>query len=393
MPNKRPRVSDPSKPKPKPSRPQPDLSVWRILRPFLIEKISTEDVFSNPFRTERERIRHNSDLYKDVTIAEAFARAYQKEISNPLIGNETPQDVVVGSILPLKITAISKQDGVIFDSGVHKDCFMTRNNLVRFGKFEKYLPAQPVPVRVVEVTPQGVQVDIFGPMLEEFILPRTKNPWIQNTLEDYIPVRVKNLKLVKGGYLGKAVIPNISEFVGEDFEIDAFIPGSQIVQNTTDNFEQFEGQDVDTFITAWIPKPGNNGMSLVCSAKNLIKHRGNLNLCKIHSMWCETGPEWDDFVKKEWSGKITGVINSAKKCGVFVEIPELEITGMIHTKPSELVNFPAGQDILVHLVDFDEDKYYNEAVGQLQRKPPFEIERGAIKKVNIKPILKVAGNI
>ena len=54
---------------------------------------------------------------------------------------------------------------------------------------------------------------------------------------------VKDLQWTKGGFTGKAVLPNVSDFVGEDYTVDVFIPGSQIVLNITDNFEQFIGKE------------------------------------------------------------------------------------------------------------------------------------------------------
>ena len=32
---------------------------------------------------------------------------------------------------------------------------------------------------------------------------------------------------------------------------------------------------------------------------------------------------------KPLEGKVTGVINSANKCGVFVEIPSMDMTGLV----------------------------------------------------------------
>lgn len=369
-----------------------DVTVWDIIRAAkkaeaLREAQMYGDPLDSPWKSERERIKYNSEQFKNLTVAESFATAYCVKIEDLELGNTLPEQLTIGSVVMLKIKSITKKGGVVFDSGVHKDNFLTRNNLAAFEHLLKFLPVGQIPAKVIEITPHGVVVDVFGAMLDEFILPIIARPWIQNKATGYTPVKVKNLKLVRGGYLGQAVIPNISEFVGEDFVVDAFVPGSQIVQNTTDNFEQFDGTDVDTFITAWTPKPGNKGMSLICSAKNLIKHRGNLRLKDIHSLWCEQGEEWYEFEKTPLEGKVTGVINSSKKCGVFVEIPDLEITGMIPTKPEELVNFRAGDEIQVNLVDFDEEQYYNESVGQYQHLPAFEIVDGAIKRVNIKPIL------
>ena len=78
---------------------------------------------------------------------------------------------------------------------------------------------------------------------------------------------------------------------------------------------------------------------------------------------------------------------------MFVEIPELNITGMIPTKPEALVNYKAGEYIPVVIKTFDEEMVFNDAVGQMQHLPAFEIVDGAIKKVNIKPILAEVGDV
>lgn len=370
-----------------------DSSVWRILNELKVKSARAEyelfgDPLEMPFKNERERIKIFSEQFKDLTIVEAFARNYKEAAKlNKDLGNELPLAVAVGSLLNLRFNSISKA-GVVFDAGVHKESFITRNNLARFDKLTNHTPKEPVQCRVVEIGKNDVIVDVFGPMMDEFILPRANEPWTQNLIQNYVPVKVKNLKLVRGGYIGQAVIPNVSEFVGEEFVIPAFVPGSQIVQNTTDNFEQFEGQDIETFITSYSATP-HRGLSLVCSAKNLIKHRGNLRLKELHAQWCEQEEAWKKLSETVYAGKVTGVINSSKKCGAFVEIPELEITGMIQLKPEELVNFPAGQQIKVKLTNFDEDMFYNAAAGQYQHLPAFEIERGAIKRINIKPVLEL----
>ena len=348
-----------------------------------------------PYKTERERLKLNKELFAGMTIVQAFAAATGQAIPEGMdinIGNETPVELRIGDVINLTISSITK-NGTTFDSGCYKENFATRNNLGHFPKFADYLPLKPVKAQVVEVGPKQTMVDVFQPLINDFILPRAARPWIQNRVnEQATTVEVCDLHLVKGGYVGKAVIPTISEFVGQPFMVDAFIPGSQIVLNTTDDFEAFEGQDVKAFIMSYAAKPNGRGMSLVCSRKNYLKHCGNMALKQLHSIWCDAGEGWETMSRKVWDGRITGVLNSAKKCGVFVEIPELNITGMIPTKPEELVNYKAGDFIPVVIKTFDEDMVFNDAVGQMQHLPAFEIVDGAIKKVNIKPILAEVGD-
>ena len=87
---------------------------------------------------------------------------------------------------------------------------------------------------------------------------------------------------------------------------------------------------------------------------------------------------------------MTGVINSSKKCGVFVEVPDLLITGMVKVSPEELVNYKPGDNVAVRLTSFDEETFYNKAVGQVQHVDPYVIEDGVLVKCNLKPILSWA---
>ena len=376
-----------------------DDSIWALINQHKATIARAEaaregNLLDLPYKTERERLKHNKQKYADLTIAQAFRASIgcvMDASEDIYIGNETPTELRIGDMINLTITSITK-NGTTFDSGCYKENFTTRNNLGHFSKFENYLPLKPVKAQVIEVNPKQTIVDVFQPLINDFILPRAAQPWTQNLVTKPIEtVEVVDLHLVKGGYVGKAIIPTISEFVGEPFMVDAFIPGSQIVLNTTDDFEAFEGQSVRAFIMSYAPKPNGRGMSLVCSRKNYLKHCGNMNLKQFHGMWCDAGDEWEQISKRVWDGKITGVLNSAKKCGVFVEIPQLNITGMIPTKPEELVNYKAGSEISVLIETFDEEMVFNNAVGQMQHLPAFEIVNDAIKKVNIKPILAEVG--
>lgn len=374
-----------------------DTQVWEIINKAKAAEAKREqammgDPLELPFKTGRERLLYNKQKYANMSIAQAFAAAYDlPEPINIGTGNNLPKELIVGDVIDLTIASISKKGGVVFNSGSYKENFSTRNNLARYEKFAKVLPVESLKAKIIEIGPKSTIVDIYTPMIDEFVRPRAASPWIQNTvLTQAQPILVKNLRLTKGGYMGQAVIPNISEFVGEDFTIDAFIPGSQIVLNTTDDFEQYDGTDQWTFITSYAPKPNGRGMSLVCSVKNYLKHCGNMTLRQIHSVWCDADEKWEKLSTERLAGKVTGVLNSSKKCGVFVEIPDWCITGMIPMPAEELVNYPAGQELMVRLNSLEEDMAYNDQAGQMQHLPPFEIVDGAIKRVNIKPIFELA---
>lgn len=341
------------------------------------------------FAREKDRIRYYSNLYRNASIKEAFEDAYNLSIGEVSeIVNDTPQELRIGDVVKANILSISKNK-VEFDTTNLKANLTSSVNLYKYERFKNYLPLKPINVRVTNIVRDRVVVDPLVLLLEEFINPRVANPWIQKNINNVQPIRVKNLQLSRGGFIGQAVIPTVSDFVGEDYTVEAFIPGSQIVLNITDNFEQFVGTDVDTFIVNYIPKPGvDNKMSLICSAKEYIKFQGEQLMIDAFKAWTESGEKWQLIEDCIFKGKVTGIINSSKKCGVFVEVPELNITGMVATNPDELVNYKPKDEVSVRLTGFEEEMYFNQEAQQMQHVDPYIITNDALEKCNLKPILK-----
>lgn len=344
------------------------------------------------FGCDRTRIKAYSNRYKNMSVTEAFEACYNLTL-NP--SNETvnmiPKDLRVGDYIKTRILSISKNK-VLFDAVNLKKELHSSVNLYRYEKFKHFLPMDEIDAVVRRVDKDKVVIDPLTPMVENWMNPILKNPGIQRVIptenDGPKPIKVTNLQLTRGGFTGKAVIPTASEFVGEDYTVDAFIPGSQIVLNITDNFEQFNGQSVWAFVVNYMQKPGSKEMSLVCSAKEYIKFIGECNMVTLFNSWCEESDLWKANEAKVYDGKVTGVINTAKKCGVFVEIPELSITGMVQAKPEELVNYKPHQAVPVKLTGFDEDTFYDPFIKQVQHAVPYEIEDGRLKKCNIKPVLQ-----
>lgn len=349
------------------------------------------------YRTERERIRAYSNKFKNSTIAEAFSGVYKFPITDATkcTGNDTPKELNIGDEVFARIIHIDK-NRVEFDNALFKSTVTSNNNLYKYEKLRNYLPTFDVKVRVTNKTKDRITVDVMQPMIDDFVIPRATKPWIQKDIENPQPILVKDLQLTQGGFLGKAVIPNVSDFIGQPYEVDAFIPGSQIVLNIASDFESFVGKSVYTFILNHTQKPGSNKMSLVCSAKEFIKTCGEINMIYMFKQWTEDNDEWKRFNETKYDGIITGTINNSKrfgdnivrKCGVFVEIPTLSITGMVNVDPSEIGNYKSGQAVNVKINGFEETMRYNPAAQQMQHVEPYVIEDGKIKRCNLKPILE-----
>lgn len=337
------------------------------------------------FKTDYQRIKAVSEKYRDFPIEDAMSKFYGTSISacNSETINQVPVDPSIGQIINFKIQSVSK-DGVIFEGANVKKTVVSGVNLWKYKKFRQFIPSQPIQCRVTNVTNDKVTVDPIEPMLSDWLMSILKSPRSQYEISNPHSLRIKNLQLTKGGFMGRAVIPEISEFLGEDYEIDAFVPGSQIVLNITNDFEQFIGTDIDAFAINVIYKQGNP--SLICSRKEYLKFKGDCIAIGLFNNWCEANKEWMEESGRIREGIVTGVLNSSKKCGVFVEVPELSTTGMIAMDADKLVAYKSGDRIDVRLNGYDEETYYNDSVGQFQHVEPYTIKQGCLTKITIKPI-------
>lgn len=343
------------------------------------------DQFQWPeFADDKTRIKNYSNRFRNKSVIEAFQEVYGVDLTGASNkANELPREYKVGDIVKTRLANVSK-DTVEFDDVNYKGTVLCSVNLYKYHKLRGG-STEAIDAVVTDVKKDRITLDPIKPMTEEWINNTVANPVLQNVLGDPRTIKVRNLQLTAGGFTGKAVIPSTSGFVGEEYTVDAFIPGSQIVLNITDDFEQFIGKDVDAFALNYIQK--GDGMSLICSRKAYLTFLGHEQLIEMFNRWCEDSPKWEKYSKAIHGGKVTGVINSSKKCGVFVEVPDLNITGMVKVAPEELVNYKPGLDVAVRLSSFDEETYYNKEVGQVQHVDPYVIEDGVLMKCNLKPIL------
>ena len=354
---------------------------------MLNKSISGEAFVWPEFSSDAERIKAYSKRYKNMSIVEAFEHAYGITIGQVKEGvNNTPSEIKVGDEIKLNILSITKNH-VEFDAANYKAQILSSVNLHKYDRFKHNLPTDPIKVLVMDVQKDRVTVDPLAPVVNDYLNPILSNKNVQKVIGNPQSVRVKNLQLTKGGFTGKAVLPTVSQFVGEEYTVDVFIPGSQIVLNITDNFEQFVGKEVDAFIINYMNKPGSNALSLVASAKELIKFRGECKLIELFKSWCEESECWKKNLTSKYQGRVTGVINSSKKCGVFVEIPALDMTGLVPVEPDQLVNYKADSFVWVQLTGFDEEKKYNPITKQMEHVDPYVIEDNCLVRCNLKPVL------
>lgn len=335
------------------------------------------------FRTEKERIKAFSKRYKDTTFEDIFG--VQTKITIP----DVPSAPQLGSTYKVDISRVGN-DVDIFGMSL-KETVICRNNLKRYKNMAEHITGADAKIVSIDKARQTVTIDVLQPVFDNWINAIMADKSIQYNTKTPKMVTVHNLHLMNGGFVGKAEIPSVSEFVGEPYYVDAFIPGSQIVLNIEKDFSQWEGKTVDTFVAGYTSMPNSvNKMSLICSRKALLNFSGNLSKIELYNEYCSNSKKWQTFTKSVLVGTITGVINSAKKCGVFVEIPMLNITGMINTAPDELVNFKSGRDINVRITGFEQMLTYDPTTGNMVHAEPYKIEDGCLKSCILKPVLELA---
>lgn len=348
---------------------------------------SLENFVWPEYKTDKERIKAVSQKYRGVSITEAFEQEYKfKTHANAEKANATPLEPNVGDIINVLISSIDK-NRVIFDVNLKTE-MVSKVNLYKYNFFKQFTPTTAVPVMVNSIDKQKIVVDPIKPLMERWMNEYIRNKDLCKVIGAPKLVKVKNLQLTNGGFLGKVSIKHVEDFIHEDYDVPAFIPGSQIVLNIAENFESYVGKDVYAFVINYI-KNGEN-ISLICSAKEYYKFLGDCNLIEIFNAWCEENAEWKRIDETEFDGIVTGPLHSSKKCGIFVEIPELNVTGFVTLKPDELVNYKRFSKIKVKIKGFDEETYYNQTMKQIQHIEPYIIEDGVLVKCNLKPILGLA---
>lgn len=359
------------------------LSVWVPIRSTNLK--SSLDFEWPEFTSEVQRIKENSKRFAEMSISEAMCGIKEDQIAAP----ELPVTPEIGGIYKARIT---KRGSYVSVYGLPaKEQVVCRNNFSRYANMEVVDKEVDAKVVAIDKSRQTITIDILQPLFENWINEIVKDKTIQYNVKAPKIVSVRDLKLSNGGFIGKAEVSVISDLIGEPYYVDAFIPGSQIVLNIENDFEKWNGQTVDTFVAGYTTRPGSvNQMSLICSRKALLNFSGNLTKIELYGDYCTNGKKWKTFTKSKFTGVITGVINSSKKCGVFVELPLFNITGMINVEPERLVEFKAGEEINVRITDFEPMIEYDPTTGQLVHIAPYKIEDGCLKSCILKPVFELA---
>ena len=86
------------------------------------------------WKSEKERIRFNSERYKDMDCSDAFEDFFGRKFKS-VKDDSAYADVNIGDILELRILDVTKK-GVIFDTGFLKENVVSSVNLYQYNRFK-----------------------------------------------------------------------------------------------------------------------------------------------------------------------------------------------------------------------------------------------------------------
>lgn len=347
-----------------------------------------EDLF-NGFKSDKERIKYISQAYKKYSIAEAFAIYYEEPLSEELSKNTNINNVIileVGGTYSGSVKNFTDGGNIIFEiPGVKEEIISQENFNSCRESIEQYLLTHD----------NKLLFEVRKFERNRFVVSVTTayyNKWrdsINKAIINENGIKVHIDELVKGGYICHTDIWNLNEVTGKHYTHSVFIPGSHIVLNIEKDFEKWIGEEVMIVPQKFVEfrrdiKTGLIENSLVGSRKRVLQIIGMKNIYDIYNDYkmrekLAEKEETKEITYPSFEGTVTGIINSNKKIGIFIELDDKYITGLMPIDSSELLNYFPGDKVTVRIKEFEIQ----------EGKEPFEIKKKIIKKCNVRPVFEI----
>ena len=124
------------------------------------------------------------------------------------------------------------------------------------------------------------------------------------------------------------------------------------------------------------------GKSLVGSRKRVLQIYGMNNIHDLYNRFMLVKNNDNvSYEKESYDGVVTGIINSTNKTGIFVELDNLYITGLMPIDSSDLLDYKPGDSIKVRIKEFETQ----------EGKDPFIFnKRGKLIKANVRPVFELS---
>lgn len=348
------------------------------------------DIFNS--MSDRERIQYVKKAYAHMSLAKAMSVYYGEEISNEVKNSPTVNNVVtieLGQVYVGEVESFNKTSIVFTIPGVKEELYCNENFTSCADAINQYLATHnnKMAFEVREKRDNRYYVSVIHGYYKLWYEK------ISKMIERMQPINVHIDELVKGGYICHTNIDELNILTGRKYTHSVFIPGSHIVLNIEHDFEKWIGEDVDMIPQKFVDFKtigyGVNKLiekSLVGSRKLVLQNIGNKNLYEMYNdlqmkmKLIESGKNVN-IEATIYDGIVTGIINSSKKTGAFVEIEGKYITGLMPTDSMDIFNYKPGDHIKIKIKEFEVQ----------EGKDAFVVnKKGNIIKCNTRPVFELA---
>ena len=349
------------------------------------------DIFSG-FNSPKERLKYMKKAYGNMSLAKAFAIYYGEDISeevknSSMVNNIT--NIEIGQVYVGNVDHFDKTSMTFTIPGVKEELYSNENFSSSIENIEEYLLRHDnkIAFEVREKKNNRYYVSVIQGYY------RLWNNKIAKMIDKQLPIKVHIDSLVTGGYICHTSIDELNDLTGRNYTHSVFIPGSHIVLNIEHDFDKWVGQDVEIipqkFVDFKITGFGENRLiekSLVGSRKLVLQNEGFRNLYELYMDYemrnklIESGANVnvEDTI---YTGVVTGIINSSKKTGAFIELDDMYITGLMPLDSIDILNYKPGDYIQVKISKFEVQ----------EGKEPFIInKKGNILKCNTRIVFEKA---
>ena len=360
-----------------------------MVKEKLLTAADVFDVLDSPFADDRERIKYISQHYGNMSVAKAFSVYYGLELDDEIKSNRNVNTVNVielGKIYTGTVKEFTKNIMTFDIPGIKEEIICKEPFATCMDSIRNYLLTHDnkLMFEVRQKDHDKYYVSVINAYYKAW------ENIIKKAIEHEDGIQVHIDELVKGGYVCHTNISTLSELTGKNYTSSVFIPGSHIVLNIERDFEQWIGQDVMIVPQKFVEfkkdiRTGLTENSLVGSRKRVLQIIGTKNM---YDLWndLETKKKLATLANKTevksdiYGGTVTGIINSNKKTGIFVELDGMYITGLMPIDSSELLDYKPGDKINVVISEFEVQ----------EGKEPFIInKKNQIVKCNVRPVFEL----
>lgn len=348
------------------------------------------DILDSPWTEEKERIKYISKHYGHMDVAKAFSVYYGLDLPEDTKTNRNVNainTIELGKIYTGTVKEFTKSIMTFDIPGVKEELICKEPFATCMDSIRNYLLTHDnkLQFEVREYNHGRYYVSVINAYYKiwENLIKKAIDR------EDGITVHID--ELVKGGYVCHTNITTLTELTGKSYISSVFIPGSHIVLNIERDFEKWIGQDVVIVPQKFVEfkkdlKTGYTENSLVGSRKRVLQIAGMQNMYTLYND-LETKKKLSQLAGKStvqsdvYEGTVTGIINSNKKTGIFVELDGKYITGLMPIDVSDLLEYKPGDPIKVRIREFE---------VQDGRDPFVVNKKNQVTKCNVRPVFELA---